>query len=96
MLYEGININITLLFAIKDYEAVAQAYITALERRIAEGQPVKYVASVASFFLSRIDVLVDQLLGHRIRRTRLEVRSYAPSNSGEDGDCQCQARLPEL
>jgi transaldolase len=67
MLYEGININITLLFAIKDYEAVAQAYITASERRIAEGQPVKYVASVASFFLSRTDVLVDQLLGHRIR-----------------------------
>jgi transaldolase / glucose-6-phosphate isomerase len=67
MLYEGININITLLFAIKDYEAVAQAYIRALERRIAEGQPVGHVASVASFFLSRIDVLVDQLLGHRIQ-----------------------------
>jgi transaldolase len=65
MLHEGINI--TLLFAIKDYEAVAQAYIRALERRAAAGQPVKYVASVASFFLSRIDVLVDQLLEHRIR-----------------------------
>src|SRR5919108_552618 len=67
MLYEGININITLLFAIKDYEAVAQVYIRALERRVAEGKPVQHVASVASFFLSRIDVLVDQLLGHRIR-----------------------------
>jgi transaldolase len=67
MLYEGININITLLFAIRDYEAVAQAYIRALERRVAEGRPVQHVASVASFFLSRIDVLVDQLLGHRIR-----------------------------
>jgi transaldolase len=55
MLYEGININITLLFAITDYEAVAQAYIRALERRVAEGQAVKYVASVASFFLSRND-----------------------------------------
>lgn len=55
------------LFAIKDYEAVAQAYIRALERRMAEGKPVEHVASVASFFLSRIDVLVDQLLGHRIR-----------------------------
>src|SRR5438132_6181812 len=55
MLYEGININITLLFAIKDYEAVAQAYIRALERRAAEGQPLTHVASVASFFLSRID-----------------------------------------
>jgi transaldolase/glucose-6-phosphate isomerase len=67
MLYEGININITLLFAIKDYEAVARAYLRALERRGSEDKPVTNVASVASFFLSRIDVLVDQLLGHRIR-----------------------------
>jgi transaldolase len=66
MLYEGIPINITLLFAIQDYEAVAQAFMRALERRLAEGKPVNHVASVASFFLSRIDVLVDQLLEHRI------------------------------
>jgi transaldolase len=67
MLYEGVTVNITLLFAIEDYENVAQAYIRALERRLAEGKPVNNVASVASFFLSRIDVLVDQLLGHRLR-----------------------------
>ena len=67
MLYEGIPINITLLFGLKDYENVAQAYMRALERRLAEGKPLDTVASVASFFLSRIDVLVDQLLGHRIR-----------------------------
>jgi transaldolase len=67
MLYEGIPINITLLFAIQDYQAVAQAYIRALQRRLAEGKSVNNVASVASFFLSRIDVLVDQLLGHRLR-----------------------------
>ena len=66
MLYEGININITLLFSIASYEAVAYAHIKALERRIAEGKPIDNVASVASFFLSRIDVLTDQLLGHLI------------------------------
>jgi transaldolase len=66
MLYEGVNINITLLFSVERYESVAKAYLTALERRIAEGKPVTNVASVASFFLSRIDVLVDQLLQHRI------------------------------
>jgi transaldolase len=66
MLYEGININITLLFSVERYEAVARAYLTALERRVAEKKPVESVASVASFFLSRIDVLVDQLLQHRI------------------------------
>lgn len=62
LLYEGINVNITLLFAIDHYEAVAWAYIRALERRAAEGQPVDNVASVASFFLSRIDTLVDARL----------------------------------
>ena len=62
MLYEGVNINITLLFSIASYEAVAQAYLRAMERRVAEGKPIRNIASVASFFLSRIDVLVDQLL----------------------------------
>lgn len=66
MLYEGININVTLLFAIEDYEAVAHAYIAALERRLAEAKPLHTLTSVASFFLSRIDVLVDQLLRHRM------------------------------
>jgi transaldolase len=68
MLYEGININVTLLFSLQSYEAVAQSYVRAIERRVADGEPVKNVASVASFFLSRIDVLVDQLLlEHRVR-----------------------------
>jgi transaldolase len=67
MLYEGININITLLFSVPRYQAVAWAYVMALKRRAAEGKPVHNVASVASFFLSRIDVLADQLLGHRVR-----------------------------
>ncbi len=66
MLYEGINVNITLLFSIESYEAVAEAYLRALERRIVEDKPVDKIRSVASFFLSRIDVLVDQLLQHRI------------------------------
>jgi len=66
MLYEGVTVNITLLFGLKDYENVAQAYIRALERRLAEGKPVNNVVSVASFFLSRIDVFVDQLLEHRL------------------------------
>ncbi|HJU17566.1 MAG TPA: transketolase [Stellaceae bacterium] len=66
LLYEGINVNITLLFSIPHYEAVAEAYLRALERRLAAGRPVDRIASVASLFLSRIDVLVDQLLRHRI------------------------------
>jgi len=67
LLYEGININVTLLFSIESYEAVARAYIHAVKRRVAEGKPVDKVVSVASFFLSRIDVLVDQLLSQYIK-----------------------------
>jgi len=61
-LFDGININVTLLFSVERYEEVARAYIRALERRAKLGLHVKGVASVASFFLSRIDVLVDKLL----------------------------------
>lgn len=65
-LVEGINVNVTLLFAVDAWEAVAEAYLRALERRLAADAPVDRVASVASFFVSRIDTLVDQLLGHRL------------------------------
>jgi transaldolase len=65
MLFEGVNINITLLFSIESYEAVAEAYLRALERRVDAGLPIDRIASVASFFLSRIDVLVDEKLGDR-------------------------------
>lgn len=58
-LAEGININITLLFSIPAYLAVARAYQAALERRLRAGQDITRVRSVASFFLSRIDVMVD-------------------------------------
>jgi transaldolase len=68
MLYEGMNINITLLFAIERYEAVAEAYMRAFERRLAQGKGVDRVASVASFFLSRIDVLTDELLGELMKK----------------------------
>lgn len=62
MLYEGININVTLIFSLETYKAVAEAYISALERRVSQNKPVARIRSVASFFLSRIDTLVDRLL----------------------------------
>jgi transaldolase/glucose-6-phosphate isomerase len=58
-LEEGININITLLFAQSAYEQVAEAFLAALEARVAKGQDISQIASVASFFVSRIDSLVD-------------------------------------
>jgi transaldolase len=69
MLQEGININITLLFAVDSYERVAHAYIDALTARLAAGQPVDRIASVASFFVSRVDTLVDKKLDEKIAAT---------------------------
>jgi transaldolase len=65
LLFEGINVNVTLLFSIDSYQAIAEAHMRALERRVVAGQPVARLASVASFFLSRIDVLIDGLLKER-------------------------------
>jgi transaldolase/glucose-6-phosphate isomerase len=67
-LSEGININITLLFAQDVYEEVAQTYITALETFAAGGGDASRVASVASFFISRIDTLIDSLLNEQIKK----------------------------
>jgi transaldolase len=62
LISEGISVNVTLLFGLPRYRQVADAYIAGIEARAAQGKPVKQVASVASFFVSRIDVLVDSLL----------------------------------
>lgn len=94
-LYEGINVNITLLFAVEAYERVAEAYLSAMERRLAEGQSLD-VASVASFFVSRIDTAVDKRLeasGHEelygkaaIANARHAYRSFEKIFSGPRWD----------
>ena len=63
---EGFNINVTLIFSVGRYREVAEAYLSGLERRLKEGRPLNHVASVASVFVSRIDTLVDDLLGKKI------------------------------
>jgi transaldolase / glucose-6-phosphate isomerase len=65
LISEGINVNVTLLFGLRRYQEVAEAYRTGLETRAARGEPLHRIASVASFFLSRIDVLVDPILEKR-------------------------------
>ena len=62
LISEGISINVTLLFGLPRYRQVVEAYISGIEARSAQGKPVKHIVSVASFFLSRIDTLVDPLL----------------------------------
>lgn len=60
LLYEGINVNITLIFSCDRYKSVAEAYCRALARRAAEGKPVDKIASVASFFVSRVDSICEK------------------------------------
>lgn len=62
LISEGININVTLLFGLPRYRQVAEAYISGIEERLALGKSVEQIVSVASFFISRIDTIVDPLL----------------------------------
>jgi len=62
LISEGINVNVTLLFGLPRYRQVVEAYLNGIEARAAKGKAVKQVASVASFFVSRIDALVDPML----------------------------------
>ncbi len=62
LISDGINVNITLLFAVKAHERVIDAYIDGLEARVAKGEPIDRIASVASFFVSRVDTEVDKRL----------------------------------
>jgi len=67
LLEEGISINITLLFAQSVYEQVAEAFLAGLEARVKKGQDISHVASVASFFVSRIDTLIDSQIDAKLK-----------------------------
>lgn len=75
------NINITLLFSVENYMQVVERYLRALERRVDEGLDVAQIASVASFFLSRIDTVVDNFLESNIRTVRMRGSSRAASTT---------------
>lgn len=84
LLSEGININITLLFAQEMYEKVAQAYINALETLAKNGGDVSKIGSVASFFVSRIDTSVDKTLSERLKTaTKPEERTILQNLLGK-------------
>ncbi|MBI5888507.1 MAG: bifunctional transaldolase/phosoglucose isomerase [Deltaproteobacteria bacterium] len=67
LVYEGYNINVTLLFSVKRYEETANAYVRALERRAKEGKPLDRIFGVASFFVSRVDTLVDAIIEEKAK-----------------------------
>lgn len=65
---EGINVNVTLLFAVDSYVETAWTYIRGLEKRVAKGEDISKISSVASFFLSRIDIKIDKLIDEKIKK----------------------------
>jgi transaldolase len=77
LIAEGINVNITLLFSLEGYEKVMEAYLRGLERRLEEGGELRQVASVASFFVSRVDSAVDKMLEEKL--------AAAPNESEREG-----------
>ena len=84
-LTEGININITLLFGVENYEQVAWAYITALEKRWSANEPIDRIASVASFFVSRVDTLIDEKLEKMIESAAGAKKDHLKSLLGKAG-----------
>lgn len=94
MLYEGVNINITLLFSIQRYIEVAEAYNRAVKRRVEEGSPVNKTVSVASFFLSRIDTMADEILSEYDTPENQKKGSQPRFLKGEGRNCKRKDRLP--
>ncbi|HEX5426075.1 MAG TPA: bifunctional transaldolase/phosoglucose isomerase, partial [Candidatus Acidoferrales bacterium] len=80
LISEGINVNVTLLFAQEVYEQVAEAYIAGLEEFVKHGGDARRIASVASFFVSRIDTLIDNELGARIKSAKTPAEASALRN----------------
>jgi transaldolase / glucose-6-phosphate isomerase len=83
LLEDGLNINITLLFAQSAYEQVAEAYLAALEARALKGQDVSHSASVASFFVSRIDTLVDSRIAEKLKTTSGDAKALLSGIEGK-------------
>lgn len=80
---DGLNINVTLLFSQDAYVAVAEAYIRGLEKRAARGEDVSQSASVASFFVSRIDTLVEKIIASREKTATPQQRALFDEVTGK-------------
>jgi transaldolase/glucose-6-phosphate isomerase len=83
LLEDGLNINITLLFAQSAYEQVAEAFLAALEARVLKGLDVSHSASVASFFVSRIDTLVDSKIEQQLKSATGSAKDLLSSIEGK-------------
>ncbi len=97
LISEGINVNVTLLFAQEVYEQVAEAYIAGLEDLAAKQGDLSGVASVASFFISRIDTLVDSIVTEKMKAHKgSRPAGAAEEHPWESSNREWKAYLPAL
>ena len=80
---DGLNINVTLIFSLERYDEVMEAYLRGLIDRLDAGKPLSHIASVASFFVSRLDTAVDKLLDERLQTAPLEERGRIEGLKGQ-------------
>ncbi len=90
LIADGININVTLLFSVERYKQVINAYMLGLESRVKRGQVLNNVASVASFFVSRVDQAVDKSLDHKIKSTSPTERQSLEQLKGKIAIANCR------
>ena len=82
LIADGINVNVTLLFSVEAHRRVIEEYLSALEERVAKGQPVDRIASVASFFVSRVDSEIDKRLDQAATQAAEDRRPYIQALKG--------------
>lgn len=82
---DGINVNVTLLFSLKNYLDAAEGYLRGLEARVAQNQDISKIASVASFFLSRIDSKVDELIDRQLKTVGTDGAQFSAQLSAVKG-----------
>ncbi len=85
VIQDGINVNVTLLFSLKNYIDAAEAYVRGLEARVAQNQDISKIASVASFFLSRIDSKVDELIDQKLKTVGTDGAQFSAQLSAVQG-----------
>lgn len=93
---DGINVNVTLIFSVERYREVMDAYLRGLEKRVSLGQPVNAVASVASFFVSRVDTAIDKILEARIAQASGAQKSELESLLGKAAIANSKAAYEEF
>ena len=93
---DGLNINVTLIFSLQRYHEVMNAYLAGLEKRVKKGKDIGRIASVASFFVSRVDTLVDRLLDEKIQALGADKAALLDKLKGQAANANAKLAYAEF